>query len=160
MVELAIQEDLMAQGTARSRTVLAGRLLGLILYGIAFFLPACSVGGSGGDAPDILKGYTCAWVTLMNTFSAEAWHSSYFLAVLSGWINPLLVLYLIFLLFPIFRWPRRVAAVLIALFVAGTWVFFKMLSIAPLTGHILWVVGILLILAGEIFGQKKADATA
>jgi hypothetical protein len=113
---------------------------------------------SSDDTPEFYKGYVCAGVTLINSFKAEFWHSKDFLAVLSGWINPLLVLYLIFLLFPIFRWPRRIVAVIIVAFMIGTWVFFNLYPLVPLAGHFLWIGGILLILSGEVFSRGEADS--
>ena len=141
------------------RSVLVARLVGLCIYVWAFFLPAVrEVAAPGGDAPEMLKGSRCALFTLINTVKPEMWHSKYFLAILSGWINPLLVLYLIFLLFPIFLWPRRVVAVIISAFMIGTWVFFYQYPLVPLVGHFLWIGGILLILGGEVFSRRETDS--
>jgi hypothetical protein len=137
------------------------RVLGLGLYITAFFLPACrEVAQPGGDAPDVYRGYICAGVTLVNSFSREMWHSQDFLAILSGWINPLLLLYLVFLPFTVLRWPRRVVGGIILLFIAATWIFFHLHPMVPLLGHVLWIAGILLILAGELRSQKKAEPAA
>jgi hypothetical protein len=144
-----------------TRSILIARLVGFLVYVWAFFLPAVrEVATPGNDTPMVLKGSRCAWVTLINTSNPEMWHSNSFLAVFSGWINPLLVLYLIFLLFPIFRWPRRIVAGVILLFILGTWVFFAVYPLVPLVGHFLWIAGILLILAGEAFMREKADSAA
>jgi hypothetical protein len=141
--------------------VLIGRLAGFCVYVWAFFLPACrQVATPGGDAPEVYRGYICAGITLVDSFSREMWHSKDCLAILSGWINPLLLLYLVFLLFPSFRWPRRIVAVAILVFLAGTWVFFDLYPLVPLVGHVLWVAGILLILAGEAIGRQEASSTA
>jgi len=149
------------RGAAVTRSVLIARLVGFCIYVWAFFLPAVrEVATPGGDAPEMLKGTRCAWITLINTLNPEMWHSKYFMAVFSGWINPLLVLYLIFLLFPVFRWPRRIVAGVIMVFILGTWVFFALYPLVPLVGHLLWIAGILLILAGEFFDRKTADAAA
>ena len=149
----------MAQGAvsvAMKRTVITGRILGLLVFIAAFFLPACrEVATPGGDAPDVFLGSRCAWMTLVNTFSHEIWHSKYFLAVLSGWINPLLMLYLVLLLFPKLFWPRRIVAGAIVAFIAGTWVLFAIIPLVPLIGHVLWIAGILLILAGE--AMRRAE---
>ncbi|MGO9775366.1 MAG: hypothetical protein ACLQGT_05685 [Terracidiphilus sp.] len=143
----------MAQGASSatvSRAVLISRILGFFVYLAAFFLPAArEVASPSGDAPDVYRGYVCAWMTLVNTFSHEIWHSKYFLAVLSGWINPLLLLYLFLLLFPKLFWPRHILAGAIVAFIAGTWVLFALVPLVPLIGHFLWIAGILLILAGE-----------
>lgn len=143
----------MAQGAGSSAgkwVVIAARILGFVVYVAAFLLPAVREAATGGDTPEVLRGSRCAWVTLVNSFSHELWHSQNFLAILSGWINPLIVLYLIFLIFPKFQWPRRIVAGLIALFILGTWAFFYLYPLVPLVGHFLWIVGILLILAGEL----------
>ncbi len=147
------------RGAMVTRSILIARLVGLGLYVWAFFLPAVrEVTTPGNDAPEMLRGSRCAWVTLVNTLNPEMWHSKDFLAVFSGWINPLLVLYLIFLLFPIFRWPRRIAAGLILVFMLGTWILFALYPLVPLVGHFLWIGGILLVLSGEIFGGEKAES--
>jgi hypothetical protein len=149
----------MAQGARSatvSRAVLISRILGFLVYLAAFFLPAVrEVASPVGDAPDVYRGYVCAWMTLVNTFSHEIWHSKYFLAVLSGWINPLLLLYLFLLLFPKLFWPRRILAGAIAAFIAGTWVLFAVVPLVPLIGHFLWIAGILLILAGEAMRRPE-----
>lgn len=144
-----------------TRSILIARLVGFLVYVWAFFLPAVrEIATPINDAPEMLRGSRCAWVTLVNTLNREMWNSKDFLAVFSGWINPLLVLYLIFLLFPVFRWPRRVVAAIIMLFLIGTWVFFALYPLVPLVGHFLWVAGILLLLSGEIFARKQAEPTA
>ncbi len=141
--------------------VSVSRFLGILVYIAAFFLPACrEVAGLDGDAPTVLLGSRCALITLANTFSHDIWHSKYFLAILSGWINPLIVVYLIFLLIPAFLWPRRVVTCLILCFIASTWVFFHIYPLVPLIGHFLWIAGILMILAGEAFPQGKAALAA
>jgi hypothetical protein len=140
-------------------TVIISRLLGFGIYVAAFFLPACrEVATPGGDAPDVFQGSRCAWITVVNTLNHDIWHSKDCLAVLSGWINPLIVLYLIFLLFPKFVWPRRIVAGVILAFIAGTWVFFDLFPLVPLVGHFLWIAGILLILAGEAVRREEAGA--
>jgi hypothetical protein len=148
-------------GAVLNRAVLIARIVGLCIYVWAFFLPAVrEIATPGNDAPEMLRGSRCAWITVINSLKPEMWHSKYFLAILSGWINPLLVLYLIFLLFPIFRWPRRIAAGFIAAFMIGTWIFFAIYPLVPLVGHFLWIGGIVLVLAGEVFGRESADSPA
>jgi len=70
------------------------------------------------------------------------------------------VLYLIFLIFPSFVWPRRIAAGAMLAFLAGTWIFFVLYPLVPLAGHWLWAGGILLILAGEFACCKCASSSA
>jgi hypothetical protein len=149
----------MAQGAGSATvkwTVITARILGFLVYLAAFLLPAVrEVATPGGDAPDVFLGSRCAWMTLVNTFSHEIWHSKYFLAVLSGWINPLLLLYLFLLLFPRLFWPRRILAGAIVAFIAGTWVLFAIIPLVPLIGHVLWIAGTLMILAGEAMRRPE-----
>ncbi len=143
----------MAQDASRTTVrwaVIIARIVGLLVYVAAFFLPAVREVAKGNYIPEELQGSRCAWMMLINSFSHELWQSWNFLAILSGWINPLIVLYLIFLLFPKFKWPRRIVAGLIVLFIIGTWIFFYIYPLVPLVGHFLWIAGILLILAGEL----------
>ena len=142
------------RGRGMAGGVLISRALGFCIYVTAFFLPACrQVGDGPGGA---LRGYTCAWMTLVNVLNPESWHTSLCLAIFSGWINPLILLYLIFLCFKGFRWPRRIVAAMIVLFIVGTWVFFSIAHLVPMIGHVLWIAGILMILAGEAIGGSKA----
>ena len=147
-----------SSGAGASRAVLIFRLLGLGLYITAFFLPACREAvGIGSDAPAVFRGYTCAWVTVVNTLSTEVWRSKEVLAILSGWINPLLLLYLVSLLSDRMRWPRRIVASAILLFIGGTWVYFSLAHLVPLVGHYLWIAGILMVLSGEVMGREVSD---
>jgi hypothetical protein len=140
-------------------TIKLARLLGFCIYVAAFFLPAVrEVATPGAGAPDSHKGYFCAWVTLVNSFSREMWHSKDCLAIMSGWINPLLLLYLVFLIWRGMVWPRRVVAGVIVAFMFATWIYFYLASLVPLIGHYMWIVGILMILAGEVYGcERTAD---
>ena len=147
-----------ARGTAVTRAVIFGRILGFCVYLAAFFLPAVrEVATPGGDAPDVFLGSRCAWITVVNSLNPQIWHSKYALAVLSGWINPLIVLYLLLLIFPVLVWPRRIVAGAMVAFLIGTWAFFYIYPLVPLAGHILWSVGLLMVVAGELMRRKKAE---
>jgi len=127
------------------------RILGYLVFLAAFFLPA--VRESGGK--DTFRGSFCAWITLINTFNRDVWHSKDCLAILSGWINPLMLLFVASLFSRRLRVFRRMVAILVALFILGTWVYFYLASMVPLIGHVLWIAGILLILAGEVPGKRQ-----
>jgi MFS family permease len=137
--------------TATPRTLRYARILGYLVFLAAFFLPAVREPGS----KDTFRGSFCAWITLINTFNRDVWHSKDCLAILSGWINPLMLLYVASLFSRRLRLFRRIVAILAALFIVGTWVYFYLASMAPLIGHWLWIAGILLILASEVLGKRK-----
>jgi len=143
------------------RAVLLVRLFGYFVFFVAFFLPACREGGvDASPAPDIYKGYFCAWITIINTLNGEMWKSKAALAILSGWINPLMLLYVASLFSRKLRTFRRIVAVLIVLFMVGTWVYFYLAPMVPLIGHVLWIVGILLILSGELVPALRNEAAS
>jgi hypothetical protein len=154
----------MSPGTriaAMPRILLAVRILGYFLFVGAFFLPAVrTVAAPGTGAPDSYQGSFCAWITLLNTLNAQTWHSKDFLAILSGWINPLMILYVAFLFSRKLRYARRVIAGLVILYMAGTWVYFYLTPLVPLIGHVLWILGILMILAPETVSARQAPQAA
>jgi hypothetical protein len=141
-----------AQNSAAARAALAARVLGYFVFLVAFFLPACrEVATAGAGDPGVYKGYFCAWVTLINTFNGGVWRSKDFLAILSGWINPLMLLYVAFVFSSKLRRARRFIGVVIVLFIVCTWIYFFLFPLVPLVGHFLWVAGILLILSSDVF---------
>lgn len=145
---------------AASRATKYVRLLGYLVFLVAFFLPACrQMATPGGEPPDYYRGSFCAWITLINSFNREMWTTSGALAILSGWINPLMLLYVAFQFSNRLRKARRVIAGLVAIFVLCTWVYFYLAHLAPLIGHFLWIAGILMILAGELVSEGSAAAT-
>jgi len=131
------------------------RVPGYVIFLAAFFLPACREPGAG----DSFRGAFCAWVTIINTFNSEAWKTKDFLAVLSGWINPLMLLYVACLFSRRLRIVRLPIAGLVVLFIVGTWVYFYLAPMTVLIGHILWIAGILMILAGDLVPGTKPPAS-
>jgi uncharacterized membrane protein YraQ (UPF0718 family) len=119
----------------------------------AFFLPAVRQAGSS----ESFKGYFCAWITLINTLNRGMWRSKDFLAILSGWINPLMLIYVASLFSRRLDALRRVIAVVISIFILGTWVYFYIVPLIPLVGHVLWIAGILMILADELTRRREVS---
>jgi len=136
-----------------SRALGLARILGYFVFLAAFFLPA--VREPGHD--DFIRGSMCAWITLINTLNHDVWRSKDFLAILSGWINPAMLLYVASLFSRKLALLRRILACLIVIFLAGTWVYFSIVPLIPLAGHFLWVLGMGMILAGEAFPRKQAS---
>ena len=144
---------------AALRAVPTTRVLGFVIYVAAFFLPACrDPGGSAFRNQDVYLGWFCAAVTVMNTFSRDVWTSKDFLSVLSGWINPLILIYLVLLIRPRFVWPRRIVAGAVVAFMFATWIYFALAPLIPLIGHFMWIVGALMVLAGEAVGHDAGPA--
>lgn len=139
------------------------RVVGFLMYAFAFLLPSVRESVPPGalvPPSQIYKGWFCAFVTLMNTFGQGVWESKDCLAVLSGWINPLILIYLVLQLGHHLVWQRRLVAALIVAFMFLTWTYFVLAPLVPLVGHYLWIVGALMILSGELPGSRPAATAA
>jgi len=139
------------QIAANPRAVSTCRILGFCIFLAAFFLPACRF------VPDSIRpaymGWECAQIASSLAIAKETYRSVEFLAFMSGWINPFILLYLYCTIARRFRILRRVLAVAILICMAATWTFFAVERIAPLIGHVLWIAGALMILAPEAFAH-------
>jgi hypothetical protein len=128
------------------------QLVGMFLWTIAFFLPACDTLQSHGDDPFL--GWQCADLTLrmMGPVTNEAivhgWTRP--LMILSGWTNPLTLSYLVVSLMNRWHTSMRYLALGIIVCLIASWLFlFIIAHMMVLIGHFLWVAGILLILLPE-----------
>ena len=137
------------------------RLIGIVVFVIAFFLPAVrDAHTSSGPGSLPMSGWMCATVAISG--SAGILHAStmqgkdilgMICLILSGWVNPLVLLYLFFCIWRKFVRTRRVLAVAILICFVATWIFFVKAPMVPLIGHFLWVAGALMILVGEVAGS-------
>jgi hypothetical protein len=145
------------------------RLVGIAIFVVAFFLPAVRGAETGpGSGPYI--GWTCAVVAISasagipHLFAAGAMHDKETLGalclILSGWINPLVGLYLLFCIWKRLVIVRRVMGVAMLACMVATWVFFSKAPMYPLIGHFLWIGGILIVLSPEVaslFGRPQPE---
>jgi hypothetical protein len=130
--------------------ILICRILGLIIFATAFLLPACREAGAVNSFTNSFKGWECARITFTAAFHKDSYESWNFLAVMSGLINELILIYLSFSFLPRFKRVRRSLAVAVLVCMAATWAFFWISNLVPLIGHFMWIVGALMILAGEV----------
>ena len=142
---------------ANPRVIKLGRIIGVGIFAVAFVLPGCKFVGERSELINIgtYSGWKCAEFSLMLAIVPETYRSPLFLALLGGLVNPMLALYLAFFR-PIFRRMRRVLSWAIAACVIATWIFFAIDQFLPLIGHVLWVVGILMVLAGEFLPPETS----
>jgi hypothetical protein len=142
------------------------RLLGFCIFVLAFFLPAIRAGE--GTSAIVFQGWKCASIALTETvafFGKSAGGAPSFevlLVAISGWINPLVPLLLLFSFSRSLLIVRRILAVVVVLCMAATWTFFAIQKVAPLIGHMLWIAGALLVLLstsinGSVSGRPKAS---
>jgi hypothetical protein len=147
------------------RAVLILQSLGLCVFVASFYLPAVRGAGTGpGNGP--LAGWMCAMVALAAT--GGIFHSAaaategkdlpgIICLILSGWVNPLMLMYLMFSIWRKLVRIRRVLAVAILICFAATWFFFFKAPMTPLIGHFAWVAGALMILAGDLVRKDSAN---
>jgi hypothetical protein len=126
------------------------KALGVAVFAVAFFLPACRYFGTRSEIVNLgtYKGWQCAQVSLMLTVAPETYRSPLLLAVFGGLINPIVVLYLACYR-PRFAHMRRVLGWAILFCLISTWAFFAVDQFIPLIGHFMWIAGIGLILAAN-----------
>ncbi|MGD0734367.1 MAG: hypothetical protein ABR976_04430 [Terracidiphilus sp.] len=153
------------------------RLTGFVAFAVAFLLPAAGLvghAGGPGSGPMQLTGWMCATIAIGATAglfhaSASAWQGKDAMAmaflILSGWLNPLTLIYLVFTIWRRLVVIRRILAVAMLICIAATWAFFAETwktdsPMHPLIGHYLWVAGILIILSPEVFALFKGKPAA
>jgi hypothetical protein len=134
------------------------RIVGIVLFAAAFFMPAITFPGAD---PDPMTGWMCAVVAGAST--ASIFYSGASLVredpagtvclILSGWVNPLMLMHLMFSIWRKFVRIRRVLAAAILICFVATWFFFFKAPMTPLIGHFVWVAGALMILAAEVVGR-------
>lgn len=134
------------------------RLAGMVLFAAAFFMPA--VRGTGtGPGNGSMDGWMCA--TFAGAATGAIFHVSaatleeknvpgMIFLILSGWVNPFVMMYLVLCIWPQLVRIRRTIGVAVLVCMAATWVFLAIAQMRPLIGHFVWVGGMLMILAGEV----------
>ena len=134
---------------------------GVVVFVLAFFLQAITMGGSGpGSGPE--TGGVCALTAIIavgTLFKAgmQTLDVQNVLLALSGLVNPLVLIYLVFSFSERFARLRFWLAAAIAGCLVATWVFFCLAKFLPREGHVLWVLGIVLIVASEMV-RRRAPA--
>ena len=134
-------------------------IAGLCLLAPAFFLPAIKMVHTG-PGPDSEAGWVCAVMataSLAGIFKGSIASATpdILCLMLSGLVNPLMLVYLVFCLWRKFFWVRLGLAIVILAGIASSWEFFYLSHFTPTIGHFLWVGGILVILAGEFAGRPQ-----
>jgi hypothetical protein len=123
-------------------------VMGLSIYVISVFLWA----GDFGDLVGPLRGYFCAEISLVSSFSEDGRSVlrerpiEYFSLLVSGLINPV---FLVTFFLQIFRARSRALVVLRSLtilMIPLCWVVFRYERLHPREGHFFWIFGMILTL--------------
>jgi hypothetical protein len=145
------------------------RLVGIVVFGISFLLPAVQLEPNGpGPRQAPMRGFLCAeFATMMavstplsivRTHGAGLDEKSILLP-LTGLVNPLVLIYLILCIWQKLVRTRLVFAALILLCFIATWMLFAQASIAPLIGHFLWVAGAAALFVPDVFSLVRKRPT-
>lgn len=138
------------------------RTLGLGLFIAGFFLPAVRFPpdprpeahwGPGAMSHEF-AGYECAEVTLAGVAAFFRHPNAEAIPVaLTGWINPLLLLYLLSCAARRLNRVRPFLAGAIVVCCLAMWIELAAEHVALLAGHYLWIAGIVLILTAPLANQ-------
>jgi hypothetical protein len=135
------------------------RILGICVFLVAFVLPACRLTDASGNS---VPGWWCALMSF--DFPGHVLHDAIthsgdndsknlleaFLCLMSGCINLMIPVYVWLAFKSRAAWARRRLAAAILVCIVATWGFFLLCPLVPLIGHLLWVLGIFLLLTKEL----------
>jgi len=132
----------------------------MVLYAASFFVDAV-IDTPGSSSASRISGYDCAYLTLLFPWTRDALRSvqdhplQYMGMLLSGWINPMFLITMGFLL------KRRTAhlgenlrIVLLLMFLA-CWLVFSEVQVRPTYGYFLWTIAMLLALFSRSFAEGE-----
>jgi hypothetical protein len=137
----------------RTHRAASVRIAGLVIFLVAFALPAVRVGKHSDRFSPTFAGYECARIASTGIYELARWpavphnddnlnfsFNDTLLLALSGLINPLVIAQ--FLSFAQKRrWVGNTLGALTVACMLATWLLFAHLHITPLVGHVLWIVG-------------------
>jgi hypothetical protein len=139
-----------------SQAALFCRTLGFVVLAAAFCLPACKATVPISGVLEVHPGWRCALLTLGAIFDRGAYQSWNILAVLSGCLHPLLLVYLGFSFARGFVLVRRILAAAILACLGATCAFFGIAHLVPMAGFFLWMAGVLMVLLPEMTGHRPS----
>jgi hypothetical protein len=129
--------------------------LGLILYLISFFLPAVWV------IDHFVSGWRCAFLALgvwLTTGSIDPeYQLGVRLTIFGGLINILAIACAVLSLLRSAPRARLIIALAVVTCIPPMWLSIYLLSAPPYVGHVAWIVGLLLMIFGDIslLGRKR-----
>ena len=149
-----------------SRTSAFCGIVGLALFVAGFFLPAIRFPpdprpeanwGPGTTSHEFL-GYECAEITLAGSATFfEHPKAEAIPTVVSGWINPLVLLYLVSCALKRLNRTRPFIASAIVVCCVAMWVQLATEHAALLVGHYIWIAGIVLLLLTPVVDYRSGD---
>jgi len=136
--------------------------VGSSMYVASFFLSAV---GDNIPTSHALPGYYCARISLVYPWGRDSWSLlpstvQYLSLLASGWINPA------FLAATVFQRYMHSSALALAFsfvtiaLIPSCWLFFYYQHMHPREGHILWIVGVLLVLFNIVSLTRRSSRDA
>ena len=135
--------------------------IGLLLFAASFFLYAV------WDRTPLnrYRGFECATSALLLPWAEAGWEEiihvpvPWFSIIISGWINPVFFIFLIFVLRKRNHRTISILRCIILLMIPFCWISFHYLPIYPREDHYLWIFAMVLVLFSAPFGRNAAPAT-
>lgn len=109
--------------------------IGFGLYFLSFFLPAIDLAGNA------VPGWMCAWMAFIGDGKYESR-----LAIFGGLINPIVITYIVLEVRNRAWRVRKTLALSVLAFIPITWFSLTKMDLGIRVGHVLWILGMLLIL--------------
>ena len=135
------------------------------MFAYSFKMPAIKeIPKPGFTSTNTLIGYNCAVLALVQPWGKDGMTIlrsdpvAYFSVLISGWINPVFLLALIFLLFKPGSRVNRVFLILLPLMFVACWIVFQKIHFYAFTGFYAWMCGILLALFSDLWVRRPAAA--
>lgn len=141
----------------------AGRIVLLVamsLYGASFFLSAV-LDSPGSSSASPIPGYTCAYLTLLFPWTRDALRSGqdhplqYVAMLFSGWINPMFLITMGFLLKKRTTQVGGILRIVLLLMFPSCWLVFAEVHVRPTYGYFLWTAAMLLTLFSDAFERQS-----
>jgi 4-amino-4-deoxy-L-arabinose transferase-like glycosyltransferase len=112
----------------------------------------------------LFPGYWCAYVTLFLPWSRDGlnslheWPLLYFAILLSGWITPMFLLTLGFLLKKSTHNTGQTLRIVLLLMLPACWIVFSQEHLRPRYGYYLWTAAMLLALFASSLSNQPGDS--
>ena len=141
----------------RRRIVLVAAM---VLYVASFFVGAV-IDTPGSSSASRISGYDCAYLTLLFPWTRDALRSvqdhplQYMGMLLSGWINPMFLVTMGFLLKRRTGHVGETLRIVLLLMFPACWLVFSEVHMRPTYGYFLWTIAMLLALFSRWFAEGE-----
>jgi len=135
--------------------------MAMMLFVVSFFLTAVGKVWGGRISPGIL-GFNCAYATLFQPWTHDGLKSfheepfMYFGILLSGWITPVFLITMVFLMKKSTQHAARILRVALLVMFPACWIVFSREYVQPGPGYFLWTGAMILAVFSDSFERKSS----